>query len=83
MKVMAMATENGNELVERIANAAARMQVVQGATSNEALNFMDKSLATLSCANEFFEAYSARVRMDAVHRYQKLVKEFESEMANS
>lgn len=83
MKVSAMATREGNTLVERIVDAAARLHVVQGATREEALQFMEKSMVTLSCANEFIEADSTRVRMDACHRFTKLVEQFEVELENS
>ena len=71
--VQIMATQAGDQLVERIAVAAARLHAEQGATQQEALGFMDKSLATLGDAEGFTEANSGHVYRAAVRRFQDLL----------
>lgn len=79
----AMDTQEGNALVERIVDAAAKMQVMQGATNVACVQFMNNKILTLSGGEGFEEANSGQVYLDAVDRFSELVAAYETEMSFS
>jgi hypothetical protein len=83
MKFTAMDSIEGNELVERIIDAAAKMHVMQGATTGEAQSFMKRSILTLSCAEGFEEADRGEVYFEAVCRFCEVVDQYVTAMSFS
>ena len=56
-QIQTMDSAEGNQLVERIAQAAARLRTEQGATIDQAAAFIDKNLTLLSLSQpEFIRA---------------------------
>lgn len=71
MNVSAMATKEGNYMVNRIVEAGVRLVAEHGSTRREAQQFMEKSIVTLSCGVAFDEADSARVQIDAMNCFRE------------
>jgi hypothetical protein len=74
MKFTAMDTQEGNALVERIIDAAAKMHVMQGATNVACVQFMYNKILTLSGGVGFEEANQGKVYSDAVDLYSDTVQ---------
>ena len=69
VNIQSMSTQQGNALVQRIVDAAVKMNTELGATYNECEDFINKNLKTLSGAEEFTDADTNLVRMDAYYEY--------------
>ena len=75
MAIQIMATEQGDQLVERIVQAAVLLHTEMGATQDEAAKFIDKNLSLLGDSSDFIEASSGHVYVAAVRRFRNLVDE--------
>jgi len=75
MKIQVMATEQGDDLVERICEAAAKMYLIDKASVNDTFDFVDTKLAMLGSVNEFIEASSGHVYRTAVTRVTHMINQ--------